>query len=153
VNKGIVWAVVAGLASLALVIGGCGGGDDETTSLTRAEFVKQGNEICKKQEERRSKLIYKVAEEAGSDPNKPLPTSARKALVLETLPPYEEMAEELDALGAPEGDEEKVEALVKEMEKTAQAIKADPLTAVSSTIQFTKANELAEENGLPECTL
>ena len=114
-NKGI-WAVMAGLASLALVIGGCGGGDDETTSLTRAQFVKQGNEICKKQEDRRSKMIYKIAEEVNADPSKPLPISAQETLVLKTLPPYEEAAEELDALGAPEGDEEKVEEIVKAMD-------------------------------------
>jgi len=144
------WAVVGALAAVALVVAGCGGGD-ETTSLTRAQFVKQGNAICKKQEDRRSKMILDAVESAPKD--KELPQSAQKALVLQTLPPYEEMAEELEDLGAPEGDEAKIEALVEAMEKAASNIKEEPLQVISNKGQYEEANDLAVKYGLTECTL
>jgi hypothetical protein len=53
---------------LALVLlAGCGGGD-LTTALTKAEFVKQGNQICDKglqeREEEKIEAIVKAMEEA-----------------------------------------------------------------------------------------
>jgi hypothetical protein len=151
VKKGIVWAVAAGIAALALVVAGCGDGDDTTASLTRVEFVKQANEICKKQEERRSRMILAALAKKGQ--GKALSKSEKEDLVLRALGPYEEIVGELEALGAPEGDGERIEELVKAMEKAAREIKADPFKAIGSSGQYKEANTLAEDYDLEECTL
>jgi len=149
VNKGIIAAVV-GLLALALVGAGCGGGD-ETTELTRAQFIKQGNAICKQQKEKRDATIRAAIK--GQDQSKLLPLKQREEVVLEILPPYEEVPERLKALGTPEGEEEKVEAIYGAMEDAAQKVKADPAEALKSTTQFTKANELSSAYGLTECAV
>jgi len=150
VSKGIVGALLVGLFAVAFLIAGCGGGD-ETTSLTRAQFVKQANTICKRQEERRENIIRKAI--AGQDQTKLLPLAKREEVVVETVPPYEAMAEELDALGAPEGDEQKVETIVAEMEKAAKSVRSDPKTALETTTQFQEASNLATRYGLAECAI
>lgn len=149
-NKGIFGGLLAIFAVLALAIAGCGGGD-ETTSLSRSQFVKQANANCEKQEERRANIIRK--EITGRDQTKLLPLKDREQLVLKTVPPYEAMAAELESLGAPEGDEEKVEAIVEAMEKAAENVKDDPATALTSTSQFQGANQLAARYGLTGCVI
>jgi hypothetical protein len=151
VNKGSFHALVAALVAAALIIAGCGSDDDASASLTTAQFKKQANAICKRQEERRASVIQKAV--AGLDQKKLLPLSEREDLVLETLPPYEEMAEELKALGAPEGDEQKLAAITTAMEKAAGDVTKDPASALTSTQQFDDANKLATDYGLTECVI
>jgi uncharacterized protein YcfL len=139
---------LAALAALMLV--GCGGGD-ETTSLTRAQFVKQANAICKAQEERRENIIRKAI--AGQDQTKLLPLAQREEIVIETVAPYESMAEEMSSLATPEGDEPKVEKIIQEMEKAAKSVRSDPATALGSTSQFQEANNLTTRYGLTECAI
>lgn len=149
-SKGIVVALVAGLMALALLVAGCGGGD-ETTSLTRSQFLKQGNAMCEEQEERRNQAIQDAIK--GKDQTKLLPLAQREEVVLTILPAYEEIPEKLEALGPPEGDEEKVEAIAEAMEKAASDVKSDPGKALESTSQFTQANKLSIEYGLTNCAI
>jgi hypothetical protein len=69
------------------------------------------------------------------------------------LPAVEKMTEELGELGPPPGDSQKVRAIVDAYEAGIKKIEADPgnLTAVINT--FTKANQLAEEYGLTDCSI
>lgn len=150
-SKGIVLALVAGLTALALLAAGCGGGDDETTSLTRSQFLKQANAMCEEQEERRNQAIQDAIK--GKDQSKLLPLEQREEVVLTILPAYEEIPEKLEALGPPEGDEEKVEAIAEAIEKAARDVKADPAEALNSTSQFTQANKLSTEYGLTSCAI
>jgi hypothetical protein len=143
-------ALVWGVLALALVIAGCGGGD-ETTALTKGQFLKQGNEICKQQTEKRNAEIRKAIE--GKDQTKLLPLAQREKLVLETLPAYAEVPKRLQALGAPEGDEKEVEAITTAMEEAVKSVEADPKAALESTKQFFKASKLASEYGLEECVV
>lgn len=150
-SKGVLGSILCLLAALSLLFAGCGGGDDETTSsLTRAQFIKQGNAICKKAEEEKGKAIRALL--AKVKPNQQFSQERKEQLVLTViLPPYEQMTEDLKGLGAPEGDEEKVEAIIKEMEKAAKETKADPSVAVTSVREFEEANKLATKYGLTSC--
>lgn len=151
-NKGIFRTVVIALAAaLAVLVAGCGGGDDETSSLTRQQFVKQANAICQEQTQKRNKVIQDAI--ADTDQNKLLPKSEREDIIVEALPPYAETPEKLEALGAPEGDEEKVEEILEAMEKAAADAKADPSKALTSTEQFEEANKLSGDYGLTSCIL
>lgn len=150
-SKGVLGSILCLLAALLLLFAGCGGGDDESTSsLTRAQFLKQGNAICKKSEEEKGKALRSLV--AKLDPNKPITKERKEQLVLTViLPPYEQMTEDLKGLGAPEGDEEEVEAIIKEMEKAAEKTKADPGVAVTSVREFEDANKMATDYGLTSC--
>lgn len=150
-NKGILSTVLVGLTALSLLVAGCGGGDDETSSLTRKQFLKQANAICQEQTQKRNKIIQDAI--AGADQSKILPKADREQIIVDALPPYAETPEKLEALGAPEGDEEKVEAIVEAMEKAAEDAKADPSIALTSTKQFDEANKLSAEYGLTSCIL
>jgi hypothetical protein len=137
-------------ALVALVVGGCGGGD-ETTALTKGEFVKQGNQICLQQKEQRNAELRKAIQ--GKDQTKLLPLAQREELVLQTLPSYAEVPDKLEALGVPDGDEEEVEAITKAMDEAVKDVESNPKEALESTRQFLKPSKLASEYGLTECVI
>jgi hypothetical protein len=151
VNKGIFSTVLVALTALSLLVAGCGGGEDETSSPSRKQFLKQANAICQEQTQKRNKIIQDAI--SGSDQNKLLPKAEREQIIVDALPPYAETPEKLEALGAPEGDEEKVEAILEAMEKAAADAKANPSVALTSTKQFEEANKLASGYGLTSCIL
>lgn len=143
---GVLGGVV--LLVFALLAAGCGGSSDE--ALTKSEFVKQGNAICVEATEAREKEILKIIKSAN-------PNDDQKALQREAadkaVPFYEGAAEEIADLGAPKGDEAKVEALVAAMEEAAAKVKASPQTAIAGNLPFRKANEAAEGYGLDACVV
>jgi hypothetical protein len=146
VLKGLIGiAVAVGLAILAV---GCGGGGDE--ALSKAEFLKQGNAICKKAEEERGKVIAAVAQNANPKANV---AATQEKVIRKAIPTYEEAARQIAELGVPAGDEAKVESLVSAMEEAAERAIADPATAVATAIPFKKANELAKDYGLQGCVV
>ena len=136
------------LLLLALLGAGCGSSSEE--ALSKSEFVKQGNGICAKATEAREKAVVEILK--GADPK-----ASQKALQQEaadkTVPYYEGAAEEIDDLGAPEGDETQVEELVDAMEEAAAQVKANPQTAITGNLPFRKANEAAESYGLDACVI
>jgi phosphoglycolate phosphatase-like HAD superfamily hydrolase len=142
---------VVGLAVLVALIAalGCGGSSD-SEPLTKAEFGQQGNKICKDAEQARGKIVAKVIEETDPKGNQ---EKAQEEVVLKAIPTYEKAAEEIGDLGAPEGEEEKVENLVEAMEEAAGRAQADPHTAVISNAPFREADKLAEELGLDACVI
>lgn len=147
-SKGVVGSILgAAVLLLALLGAGCGG-DDEGEALTKAQFLKQGNAICKKSEEERGKVI---AETSAKFSGKEFTLKQQEDLILQVLPTYENAATKIEELGAPEGDEEKVEEIVKAMEEAAVQVKASPGTALETNVPFKEANELVEKYGLDSC--
>jgi hypothetical protein len=149
VSKGAVGRILAVACGVcALAAAGCGGSSDQP--LTKAEFVKQGSAICKKAEERRGKIIAKLAE--AFNPHGDVPAQQAKVITA-SLPTYEDMKTELEELGPPKQEAKKVEELLRAMEKAAERASADPHTAIVSNVQFRQANKLAEEVGLKACVI
>lgn len=149
-RKGTIAAALTALAALSLIIVGCGGGDDSTASLTKAQYIKQANAICKKGEEERAALLQSATENVNREF-----TDAEKEKVVMTVfvPPYRKTIKELKALGLPEGDEEKAEAIVKAMEESAKKIEAEPLKGLEDISQFEEPNKLASDYGLTNCVV
>lgn len=149
-NKGVLGLIACLLAALSLLFAGCGGGDDETSSLTKAQFVKQANALCKKAEEEKGKAIKALV--AKLNPKKQLTLAQKENLVVTViLPPYEQTTEDLKNLGAPEGDEEKLEAIIEAREEATKKTKADPSVAVTTVRDFEEANKLATKYGISNC--
>jgi len=134
------------LLFFALLAAGCGGSSDE--ALTKAEFVKQGNAICTQARKAREKAVFGLIQNANPNGNQ---KALREEAADKAIPYYEEAAEQLADLGAPEGDEAKIEAIVTGMEEAAARVNANPQSAFTGSTPFRKANEAAESYGLEAC--
>lgn len=133
--------------ALALVAAGCGSSsssDSTSAALTKAEYVKQGNAICKKAN---AKIESAAKEDLGPNPSKAQVTS----FVNDTLgPALDEELSGLHGLTPPSGDEKTVSAMLDEADQALAKVKADPSTITSGN-PFTKANKDAKAYGLTVC--
>jgi hypothetical protein len=154
----------AGLLALGLLVAGCGSSDDSTTgstdggetstaSITKPELIKQGDAICTAGNEAIEEEADEFAEENGIDTENPT-TEQQEEVVAEVIAPaVAAQAEEIDALGAPSGDEEEIAAIVSGVEKAAEEVEDDPSLIVEEegAGPFTEANELATDYGFKVC--
>jgi hypothetical protein len=136
----------------ALIVAGCGsGGDSNTASITKAQFVKQADAACKKGEEQ-IQADFKAYIEGHK--NLTNPTEDDFAEVVDTVlaPNVEQEVGEIRALGMPSGDEAKIEAILDSVEEGREEAEADPKNAIQTTpASLEKANKLAKEYGLKVC--
>jgi hypothetical protein len=143
--------LVAGALALAVAAAGCGGGSEDETPLTKAEFTKQADAICattKKAVKTRVSEAYKeIAKNAGSTAEK-----AQEEFVLAVMPTYRTMSDELNGLAAPSGDEEQVKAIVSGYDSTISEYEEKPSAAIAAGGEpFAKTSTLAAKYGLKEC--
>lgn len=151
-KKGALLALFGVLGALLLAVSGCGGGDEETTSVTREEFVNQANKVCKRGQLEREDLLKgaeKLATQGGE-----LPDSAKEEVMITTfVDPYKKMIGELQELDLPEKGRQDFEKLLATMEKSEQEGRRDPLVLIQSISQYEDANELARKIGLDNCAV
>lgn len=152
-NKALL-AVLAALTVIAALVAGCGGGSDSTTDetvvLTKAEFIKQGDQICKKANEENEAEAEEFAKENDFTLEKASKDQIEEAVVAVLVPSIEKQAEEIEALGAPKGDEEKVEEIVTSLEDAAGEIEDEPKAVFEGDI-LGKPTELAKDYGFKVC--
>lgn len=148
-------ALLVALAALALIVAGCGSGggstSSESSSLTKAELIKQGDAICKKGDEALEEEANEFAKENGINTNKP--TKAQQEEVIEQVvaPALHGQAEELRELGAPSGEAEAVEEIFDSLEKGTEELEAEPAVLLKGTNPIEEAGKLAKEYGFKEC--
>lgn len=153
-SKGLIATMAAGLA-IAVIVSGCGGGDGNDSasgSISKAAFVKRGNAICEA-------THNKVRSEIATLLRGHEPTNAVEAVEAEAevgtkvlIPVMRDQAREIDALGAPAGDEARVKAIVVATEEGLVKAAKHPERAVKDgTEAFGKANRLARAYGLTAC--
>jgi hypothetical protein len=137
-----------GVLALLVVAAGCGS-DGDDSSLTKAEFVKQADAICARQDGKKNKALEKAFGE-GAQGN---PQKAQEKIIADVaLPPIAEMSEELADLGGPSGEEEKAEEMVEAFEEEVEKIEADiPGTVAGKVGNFDKASKLAKDFGMKAC--
>jgi hypothetical protein len=145
---------LAVLVALAAIAAGCGGGDDTTDSaavtLTKAEFIKQGDAICEEANEANQAEAEEFAKENGFELEKASKEQLEEAVGEVLAPSLNKQAEELGALGAPKGDEKKVEEIVVAVEGAADEIEGNP-NLVFTGKALKKPNQLAEAYGFKVC--
>jgi nitrous oxide reductase accessory protein NosL len=151
------FALLIALSAVALFAAGCGSSDDGTTdstaSLTKAEFVKQGNAICKAGNEEVNSEFEKFAEEHNISENKP-PTKAQLEEAAEEflVPSVSRQVEEVADLGAPEGEEEAFEMFIEDAEGRVEEAETDPSLMVSEDEDpFEEVKKEATALGLAAC--
>ena len=139
------------VVGMSLALAACGSSSDEsTTALTKAEFLKQGNAICRKGNEEVGKAAEKRFPRSGGKPSqKELEQFAGQTVV----PNIESQVQQISELPAPEGDEEQVEAIVEEAEASVEKAAEDPSVMITEKGEnpFAKTDELATAYGLTAC--
>lgn len=149
-----LFALLGALAALAIIVAGCGGGSDSTestSSLTKAEFVKQGNAICAKGNEEIEEGFEKFGKEHGfSKEKEPSKAELEEAVETVVIPSVNNEVESIRALGPPD---EEAEAVLDAAEAALEKGEEDPeqFLKEESAGPFAKANKLAREYGLTKC--
>lgn len=147
-------AVLAALVAMAAFVAGCGSDDDgdSTTaeSLTKVEFIKQGDRICEKANEQSETEAEEFAEENDFTLEKASKDQLEEAVSEVLVPNLNGQAEDLEALGAPEGDEEQVEEIIVSLEDAAGEIEDDPSLVFEGEV-LKEPSELAKDYGFEVC--
>jgi hypothetical protein len=149
-------SAIAVLVALAALVAGCGGGDDttdETVTLTKAEFIKQGDAICKQGNKEIEEGFEKFAEE-NDVPKNQEPSKEQGVELVETviLPNVQQQADQIRELGAPEGDEEQVDELITSLEDAVAEGEDDPEILFSGdTDPFADVNQKTTAYGFEVC--
>ena len=143
-------------AVLAALVAGCGGGDettDETVTLTKVEFIKQGDAICQAGNKEIEAGFEEFAKENDLPENKE-PSKEQGVELVETvlLPSIQQQGEELRELGAPEGDEDQVDAMLTALEDAVAEGEDEPESLFSGDADpFGDANQQAKDYGFKVC--
>ena len=150
-NKAFL-AAVAALVALAALVAGCGGGDSDTSaSLTKAEFIKQADAICEEGNESINVAVDEFAEEKGTTTQKMTKKQQEEFVEQVIAGDIRSQAEEIDALGAPDGDEGQIEAMVEAVEDGADEIEEEPKVLFGKANPLAEGTKLAKEYGLKVC--
>lgn len=150
-------AVLAGVLALALVAAGCGGGGGGSdtavaeASITKADYVKKAEAVCKKGEE---ELQADFATFLKEKENVKKATEADYAELLEKVvaPNITTEVEELGELDVPQGDASQIEAMLKARVDSIAIAESNPKAMVAKSEEvFGQASKLAREYGLKAC--
>ncbi len=137
---------LAGAATLAIVAyAGCGSSDDD--ALSKSQFLKQGNAICKKG----NKEIDQGANETFTQNKQPTKAQITKFAEDTLIPSVESQLDQLHDLKPPSADEDQVNKILDEADSALAKTKEDPSVFAGNGDPFKKANQLAKDYGLTEC--
>jgi hypothetical protein len=143
--------LVAAIAPLSAF--GCGSNDDDgdtSAPLTKAAFLKKGNQICQKRLDEKDAAV-KTAVKKSQEEEEGTPSKQRQEEVAnDILTTYQELTKELDELPPPENSEAKADDLVAELESGIEKAEANPLTLLRVNL-FEEASQAARANGLETC--
>ena len=149
--RGVAKALVLlSIVAVALVAAGCGSSKKThtTPALTKAEFLKKGNAICKKGNQQIN-AAAKRAFPAKKRPSRAQVTAFAKDSV---IPSVQNQINGVKALGAPPGDQAKVSAIVNTAQAALDKAKKDPIVLTQNGPgPFKKSNQLAKSYGLTVC--
>lgn len=132
---------------------GDGGGSIATSSLDKSQFVKRANALCNKE---RKGLVQEARSYFAERSSDGLPPRVLTAKIVKELamPVVEAQIEAVRGLGAPEGDEEEIEAMLDAQQRAVDEVKEqkeiDPVNGPVK--QFKDVTETYERYGLKWCS-
>jgi hypothetical protein len=136
--------------TLGLTAAGFAGVAAAGETLTKKEFLAEGNAICKVA----SQGINDVFEQtfAGLDENSEPPPEVLQAALDGVLPIFRGAISDIDTLEGPASVEKKVDKVLAQYEAVLVGFEADPQSAFSEGPDpFTKADKAARKVGLKKC--
>lgn len=146
-------SIAAAVTVAALLVAGCGGGDQsETATLSKHQFLKQANAICKESTDAQAAAFRQgLAEVEKSQANGNTDQQElRKMLTAPTYRAVESMINEVSALGLPAEDEEAAKKVIEEFEAGLEKAEADPAVYLTGKA-FKKADDEADAYGMNDC--
>jgi hypothetical protein len=151
-------AFIAGLLAMALGVAGCGSSDDssdESTSatVTKVVFIKQGDQICKDNYSKRTKLLTALGIKYFKDKKPPPQAVQEKILVDEVMPVFQEESEELNDLPLPAENSKEAEAILTGLEDAIAAVEENPARSLKqgTEVEFGDVEKLAQDYGFEWC--
>jgi predicted small secreted protein len=151
-------ALIAAVIVAALLAAGCGGGSDDSSggeSISKEEFIVKADAICEKGSKRMEAELFKFLRKnrTGGTLRKPSVEQNEKFIVTILIPNLKREIDELEALDVPDGDEEKIDALITALEEGLETAEDDTATVAAGTsdIVFGIASRLAGEYGAEVC--
>jgi hypothetical protein len=151
VKKAII-AILAGVSAIAVLVTGCGG-DDGEASISKAQFLAQGNAICKKGDQAYRDGLTRFLKENPEAAKRF--TKAKEAEFSETIlvPSLRTQAERLAELGEPKGSEAEAAALVEAFERAVEVGEEDParFIATNGGDSWKEVGKRAQDVGLVAC--
>ncbi len=146
-------ALGAGILILALIVAGCGGGGgDETSTISKSAFIKKADAVCEKGSQRMVAAFTAFLKKEKSAVKHPSQASKEEMVGEVLVPSVKQEIKELQALGAPSGDEDRVGEIIKALEEGLETAESNPEAVVSSSdAVFGISSRLAKEYGLEVC--
>jgi hypothetical protein len=149
---------LTGLAVTGVVaLGGCGGGDDTTSTvptvsqtsttapapaLTKEQFIAQADAICAAGD----KTINAAVQALGDD--QPSQADLQQFAQI-AVPALQVQVDAIRALPPPSGDEEQITSMLDAVQDGVDEIKSDPSAIEADPLK--QADELAQDYGLQQC--
>ncbi len=134
---------------------GCGGGDETTSTyppgvarpIDKVEFLREADRICESTNAR----VEAAADDLVGG-REPPPGEVRRIVIGIVIPALQAEVDAISSLGAPEGDERKVEAIIAAVERGIDELEADPLSALDGPPpSLREAGRLAAAYGSRVC--
>jgi hypothetical protein len=148
---------IGGAIAVALIAAGCGSSGDSATNstatLTKAEFVKQGNAICAAgNKEINAGFENFFKENEFSKKKQPTQAQIEEGTEEFVVPSIRKQIDELGELSAPEAEEQQFETLLENAEAQLEKGEEDPsLLADENNHLFASVNKEAKALGLVRC--
>jgi hypothetical protein len=120
--------------------------------LTKAAFIKLGDEICRRGAARILSELQRHKTEYGRGFGaQPSQKQNEEGIVDLVLPVIEDEADEISELSAPRGEKAKIAAIVRALETGAAQTEAKPSTALSGPNPLDEAAKLSKKYGFKIC--
>lgn len=151
-----LFAVLIGVLAIAAIGAGCGGGGESDATAgdqqSRPVFLKKGNAVCLRNwEEVKDDFNKFLKAHGGSKAAFADIDSITEYVDTVVIPNKEQLLDELRELGAPSGDEEKVDAIIAAYEEGIDVAEEDPERAAVGEGVFWYAADLAKKYQLRNC--
>jgi hypothetical protein len=142
-------AAAAVLAIGAFAAAGCGGSDDndssalKTSDLSKSEWIAQADRICAESDKG-------IEQQAGQFfKGRPTPETEAQFVQQAVVPGIESANDQIRELGAPEGDEDQVQAMLDAADQGLAKVKADPSALEHGALE--EGSALSKQYGLKVC--
>lgn len=144
--------VALSVVTAAIFLPGCGGGDSTTAQpLTKKEFIRQANAICVKGVKEKDQILEAGLKELADKGHEPAKKDL-ETVVLEILPPLEQVIHDLGELSPPAADQKAINKLLAKYEAVLQKAESEPSSALGASF-LVAPNEASRTYGLTSCIL
>jgi len=149
-----VAAVAIGIAALGSLIAGCGSDGSGTAAapLSKAQYLKEGNRICKQRLEEKDQAVRAGLEEIPQEEFPNLSQQSLKKLGEGAAPSFQKIIDELGELPPPAKDKKTIDTILAELEAAAGKVEANPALLAKGD-PFREAGVEAKSFGLDACNL